>query len=124
MIWVAGRSPTLVFHSLRGVAMNLKATTLTYLAIIVYHYKVETLEIENPFGKDPNDLPLAQFCHQIAQDVERLLSLESGHNLTDVTDEVVTQIVRPIKHYREVHPSRRSGHPHPNHKPMVNFRTS
>ena len=34
MIWVAGRSPTLVSHSLRGVAMNLKATTLTYLAII------------------------------------------------------------------------------------------
>ena len=33
MIWVAGRSPTLVSHSLRGVAMNHKATTLTYLAI-------------------------------------------------------------------------------------------
>ena len=33
MIWVAGRSPTLVSHSLRGVAMNFKATTLTYLAI-------------------------------------------------------------------------------------------
>jgi hypothetical protein len=33
MIWVARRSPTLVSHSLRGVAMNLKATTLTYLAI-------------------------------------------------------------------------------------------
>ncbi len=34
MIWVAGRSPTLVSHSLRGVAMNLKATTLTYLGIV------------------------------------------------------------------------------------------
>ena len=34
MIWVAGRNPTLVSHSLRGVAMNLKATTLTYLAIL------------------------------------------------------------------------------------------
>jgi hypothetical protein len=33
MIWVAGRSPTLVSHSLRGVATNLKATTLAYLAI-------------------------------------------------------------------------------------------
>jgi hypothetical protein len=33
MIWVVGRSPTLVSYSLRGVAMNLKATTLTYLAI-------------------------------------------------------------------------------------------
>jgi len=36
MIWVAGRSPTLVSHSLRGVAMNLKATTLQYLAINLY----------------------------------------------------------------------------------------
>jgi hypothetical protein len=34
MIWVAGRSPTLVSHSLRGVATNLKATTLAYLAIL------------------------------------------------------------------------------------------
>jgi len=34
MIWVAGRSPTLVSHSLSGAAMNLKATTLTYLAIV------------------------------------------------------------------------------------------
>ncbi len=33
MIWVAGRSPILVSHGLRGLAMNLKATTLTYLAI-------------------------------------------------------------------------------------------
>jgi hypothetical protein len=36
MIWVAGRSPTLVSYSLRGVAMNLKATTLTYLAIALF----------------------------------------------------------------------------------------
>jgi hypothetical protein len=35
MIWVAGRSPTLVSHSLRGVATNLKATTLAYLAILL-----------------------------------------------------------------------------------------
>jgi uncharacterized membrane protein len=39
MIWVAGRSPTLVSHSLRGVAMNLKATTLTYLSIVSEPYK-------------------------------------------------------------------------------------
>jgi hypothetical protein len=40
MIWVAGRSPTLVSYSLRGVAMNLKATTLTYLAIsqLIYSF--------------------------------------------------------------------------------------
>jgi len=38
MIWFAGRNPTLVSHSLRGVAMNLKATTLTYLAIYSHFY--------------------------------------------------------------------------------------
>ena len=43
MIWVAGRSPTLVSHSLRGVAMNLKATTLTYLGIS-YHYRTRSGE--------------------------------------------------------------------------------
>ena len=44
MIWVTGRSPTLVSHSLRGVAMNLKATTLSYLAILPKHVAVETAE--------------------------------------------------------------------------------
>jgi len=34
MIWIPGCSPTFVSHSLRGVAMNLKATTLTYPAIV------------------------------------------------------------------------------------------
>jgi len=44
MIWVAGRSPTLVSHSLRGVAMNLKATTLTYLAIPTFqHFWAEAI---------------------------------------------------------------------------------
>jgi hypothetical protein len=41
MIWVAGRSPTLVSHSLRGVATNLKATTLAYLAISHFHHSEE-----------------------------------------------------------------------------------
>jgi hypothetical protein len=41
MIWVAGRSPTLVSHSLRGVAMNLKATTLTYLAIAIIRMLIQ-----------------------------------------------------------------------------------
>jgi hypothetical protein len=42
MIWVAGRSPTLVSYSLRGVAMNLKATTLTYLAIVLFRAIITT----------------------------------------------------------------------------------
>jgi hypothetical protein len=48
MIWVAGRSPTLVSHSLRGVATNLKATTLAYLAIYQF--------VPSGFHNLPNEL--------------------------------------------------------------------
>jgi hypothetical protein len=50
MIWVAGRSPTLVSHSLRGVAMNLKATTLTYLAINIRTFVGEPLKLLTGFS--------------------------------------------------------------------------
>jgi ion channel-forming bestrophin family protein len=33
-------------------------------------------EIENPFGDDVNDLPLDQFCTQIAQDVDVIASMK------------------------------------------------
>jgi hypothetical protein len=61
MIWVAGRSPTLVSHSLRGVATNLKATTLAYLAITALHQDTKSTghliisprqEHEINFGED------------------------------------------------------------------------
>lgn len=34
------------------------------------------IEIENPFGYDPNDLPLDELCRDIEMDIERFLSLQ------------------------------------------------
>lgn len=33
------------------------------------------IEIENPFGRDPNDLPLDDICHTMQQNLEDLISL-------------------------------------------------
>ena len=34
------------------------------------------LEIENPFGYDPNDLPLDSYCHELKDDIEELIVLK------------------------------------------------
>jgi D-mannonate dehydratase len=61
MIWVAGRSPTLVSHSLRGVATNLKATTLAYLAIAAaYRRAIEVLAQFSLFICCCNYMPTAR----------------------------------------------------------------
>ncbi|WP_410510683.1 bestrophin family protein [Nodosilinea sp. E11] len=36
------------------------------------------IEIENPFGHDPNDLPLDAICHTMQQNIEDLISLVPG----------------------------------------------
>lgn len=36
------------------------------------------IEIENPFGHDPNDLPLDAICHTIQKNIEDLISLMPG----------------------------------------------
>jgi len=36
------------------------------------------LEIEDPFGNDANDLPLDEFCAEIARDAEMVTSLPAG----------------------------------------------
>ncbi len=35
------------------------------------------LEIENPFGNDPNDLPLEKFCYILQSDIAELIEYES-----------------------------------------------
>jgi putative membrane protein len=35
-----------------------------------------SIEIENPFGYDPNDLPLDQICRTMQINIEDLISLE------------------------------------------------
>ncbi|MCS7227112.1 MAG: hypothetical protein NZ821_09000 [Gloeomargarita sp. SKYB31] len=51
-------------------------------AFVVLGIEEIALEIENPFGNDPNDLPLEQICQVIQRDLEALLHLESSHQLT------------------------------------------
>lgn len=34
------------------------------------------VEIENPFGYDPNDLPLDRYCHELKDDIEELIVLK------------------------------------------------
>ncbi|APB34242.1 Putative membrane protein [Gloeomargarita lithophora Alchichica-D10] len=53
-------------------------------AFVVLGIEEIALEIENPFGLDPNDLPLDQICGVIRHDVEGLIRLDSGHELTEV----------------------------------------
>ncbi|WAS04124.1 bestrophin family ion channel [Gloeomargaritales cyanobacterium VI4D9] len=53
-------------------------------AFVVLGIEEIALEIENPFGTDPNDLPLDQICGVIRRDVEELISLDSGHGLTQM----------------------------------------
>ncbi|MDX2272236.1 MAG: bestrophin family ion channel [Cyanobacteriota bacterium] len=38
------------------------------------------VEIENPFGRDPNDLPLDAICHMIRRNIEDLMSLTPQTN--------------------------------------------
>ena len=34
------------------------------------------LEIENPFGRDPNDLPLDSFCETMQRNIHDIMTLE------------------------------------------------
>ena len=38
------------------------------------------IEIENPFGHDPNDLPLDAICHTMVQNINDLISLVPGNS--------------------------------------------
>jgi putative membrane protein len=35
-------------------------------------------ELDNPFGRDPNDLPVDEICHTIAESVESVLAFAPG----------------------------------------------
>ncbi|MCS6783359.1 MAG: bestrophin family ion channel [Gloeomargarita sp. SKYBB_i_bin120] len=53
-------------------------------AFVVLGIEEIALEIENPFGTDPNDLPLDYICRDIEQDIEELMELDSFHQVTVV----------------------------------------
>ncbi|MEM8604558.1 MAG: bestrophin family ion channel [Cyanobacteria bacterium P01_H01_bin.121] len=58
---------------LTGISVGLISFTLLGIEEI-------GLEIENPFGHDPNDLPLDAICETMRRNIEELASLESGNS--------------------------------------------
>ncbi|MEN9218630.1 MAG: bestrophin family ion channel [Gloeomargarita sp. DG_2_bins_126] len=75
-----------LFFPLRWVSQlswgTVPATAIA--AFVVLGIEEIALEIENPFGLDPNDLPLDRICQVIQRDIEELIQLDSGHELTEV----------------------------------------
>jgi ion channel-forming bestrophin family protein len=59
------------------VALYCWWTVLVTLLIAYTLFGIEEIgvEVENPFGYDPNDLPLRQFCHTIDMELAELLGL-------------------------------------------------
>jgi ion channel-forming bestrophin family protein len=46
------------------------------ISFMLFGIEAIGLEIENPFGSDPNDLPLDTICQTIGRNVEDLIQLE------------------------------------------------
>jgi ion channel-forming bestrophin family protein len=51
------------------------APIVALISFAVFGIEEIGIEIENPFGRDPNDLPLDRICETIASNVEELISL-------------------------------------------------
>jgi putative membrane protein len=47
-----------------------------FISFMVFGIEAIGIEIENPFGRDPNDLPLDAICDTIGKNIEDLVSLE------------------------------------------------
>ncbi len=50
------------------------------ISFMVFGIEAIGIEIENPFGRDPNDLPLDLICETIGRNIEDLMRLESSRN--------------------------------------------
>jgi putative membrane protein len=50
-------------------------TVVALISFAVFGIEEIGIEIENPFGDDPNDLPLDAICHTMQQNLEDLISL-------------------------------------------------
>ncbi|WP_088890746.1 bestrophin family protein [Leptolyngbya ohadii] len=51
------------------------------ISFIMFGIEEIGIEIENPFGHDPNDLPLDTICAAIQQNIQELMLLEPNSNL-------------------------------------------
>ena len=56
------------FHFWTGIVVGL-------ISFTVFGIEEIALEIENPFGYDPNDLPLDDICYTMQRNIEDLITL-------------------------------------------------
>lgn len=55
----------------------LTAVVVSIISFTVFGIEEIGIEIENPFGDDPNDLPLDLICHNMQRNMEDLISLSN-----------------------------------------------
>lgn len=55
------------------------APAVVMVSFILFGIEAIGVEIENPFGTDPNDLPLDTICNTIDQNIDDLISIETHY---------------------------------------------
>ncbi len=68
-----------------GLVQNLGILTVpivAFISFLILSINEIGSEIEEPFGRDPNDLPLDFICNTIVNNVKELLLLESSHRFS------------------------------------------
>ena len=68
-----------------GLVGSLEGGTVpvvTFISFLILSINEIGSEIEEPFGRDPNDLPLDFICNTIVNNIKELLLLESSHRFS------------------------------------------
>ena len=64
----------------------LTAFVVSLISFMIFGIEEIGIEIENPFGHDPNDLPLDEICQTMQANIEDLISLTPGVRYWQNTD--------------------------------------
>jgi ion channel-forming bestrophin family protein len=60
------------------------APAIALVSFTLFGIEAIGVEIENPFGSDPNDLPLDTICNTISRNIDDLISIESHYRRSDI----------------------------------------
>jgi ion channel-forming bestrophin family protein len=60
------------------------APAVALVSFTLFGIEAIGVEIENPFGTDPNDLPLDKICDTISQNIDDLISIETHYRRSDI----------------------------------------
>lgn len=50
---------------------------MAFISFVLFGIEETGSELENPFSRDPNDLPLDEICKTVLQNIEELIASES-----------------------------------------------